>query len=663
MYPEYKKVDEFIRSASLVMNKNKTMQDVFTLICQRNANKVAVEYYDIKGKLKHYKYSKMKVNVFSFASTINNILKADGLHYPVGLKIANNQHWGEMFWAILMAGYKPLLIDARLPKEGTSNILTQSHAIAIVTDDVYSYDVTKISFDDIVDIKVTNTISPVWENEVIFCSSGTTGDVKLMIYNGEAICHQICCSLDLPKETKDIMYPEKYGKLKILAMIPFHHIFGFVAVFLWYTFYGKTMVFPRAITPSEIQKVCQKNGVTHVYSVPLFWDSLALNTQRKVELLEPERKELFQKFMQYNLGKVSKKEAGKAGWDITRCVIQKMLLGPKLRFCISGGGFLSNETITTINALGYPLSNGYGMTEIGVTSVELSSDVNERLKCSIGKPFHGVEYKIGDNHELLVKSPTLHIREIIGGKEQKTILDKDGFFQTGDIAESDQDGRYYLKGRIKDIIINANGENIFPDELEESFKSISFVGHLVVLGVKIANSHEEKVTLVLELENGVTDEQLEMVKAQVKERAQHLPHNVKISDVFLAKNKLPLANGIKVKRFLVKKSLENGSKDYVSINVKKETKKFDGFDEKTINSILVPMREIFAKVLVLSAFKIEDDANWIDDLGGDSMNYVELIKEVQERFDITFPEEKLGVMATVNDFVYEVAVLIKENAK
>ena len=75
------------------------------------------------------------------------------------------------------------------------------------------------------------------------------------------------------------------------------------------------------------------------------------------------------------------------------------------------------------------------------------------------------------------------------------------------------------------------------------------------------------------------------------------------------------------------------------------------------------MREIFAKVLILSAFKIEDDAHWIDDLGGDSMNYVELIREVQEKFGITFPEDKLGVMATVNDFVYEVALLKKENRK
>ncbi|HNX16072.1 MAG TPA: AMP-binding protein [Bacilli bacterium] len=367
--------------------------------------------------------------------------------------------------------------------------------------------------------------------------------------------------------------------------------------------------------------------------------------------------------MEYNLGKITKSEAGKAGWDVTRKVIQKMLLGPKIRFCISGGGFLSTDTAKAINGLGYPLCNGYGMTEIGVTSVELSSDVKERLKCSIGKPFHGVIYKINENHELLVKSPALHVREIIGGQEQKASIDEDGFFHTGDIAEMEEDGSYYLKGRIKDVIINADGENIFPDELEDAFKGLPHVTHLCVLGVKAKSSHEEKIALVLDLDNEVTDEQLESVKEQVKERSKHLPHHAKISEVYLAKNKLPLANGIKVKRFIVKKALESDSADYISINAKKEAKKFDGFDEKTIKEILVPMREIFSKVLVLSAFKIEDDAHWIDDLGGDSMNYVELIKEVQDKFTIDLPEDKLGTMTTVNDFVYEVAVLQKGNGK
>ena len=112
---------------------------------------------------------------------------------------------------------------------------------------------------------------------------------------------------------------------------------------------------------------------------------------------------------------------------------------------------------------------------------------------------------------------------------------------------------------------------------------------------------------------------------------------------------------MKVKRFVIKKALEDNSKEYVPIDSKKKAKTFEGFDQETINSILIPMREIFSKVLILPEFKIEDDAHWINDLGGDSMSYVELIRDVQEKFGIEFPESLLGQMTCVNDFVYEVA--------
>ena len=71
------------------------------------------------------------------------------------------------------------------------------------------------------------------------------------------------------------------------------------------------------------------------------------------------------------------------------------------------------------------------------------------------------------------------------------------------------------------------------------------------------------------------------------------------------------------------------------------------------------MRDLFSKVLILPKFKIQDDANWINDLGGDSMSYVELVKEAQDYFGIEFPEDKLGVMASVNDFTAEVAKIKK----
>ena len=657
------KVTQFLNTASDLFKTSRRMEDIFYMTMKNNSKKVAVQYINSKGKIKKYRYFRMRSHAYELASALSQYLIQQPKNRPIILKVANSPHWGEMFWAILMCGYKPLLIDARTSKDGAIHVAEMSKALAIITDDVYQYPIMKISISDLVEEKHHYSFTPTWENEVIFSSSGTTGDVKLMVFNGENLCNQICCSLDMGKETEDIMYPDKMGKVKILAMIPFHHIFGFVAVFLWYTFYGKTIVFPSSNAPSDIQYICQKVGITHVYSVPLFWDSLAQGVMRKAAMEGPQKQEILDKMIGYNTGKIDKSQAGIAASKVAKDTVQRKLLGNKVRFCISGGGFLSRETLTQINGLGYNLYDGYGMTEIGVTSVELSKEVETRLKGRIGHPLHGVEYKIDGNAqsgELLVKSPTIHIREIINGVEGPATLTPDGYFRTGDIAEADSTGGYYLKGRIKDIIINPDGENIFPDELEIYFKELPCVQQLCVLGYSPERNNIEKIALVLELDNKATEDDIKNIKDQVKEITPNLPHKVKIDGIFLSRGKLPLANNMKVKRFVIKKALEENSKEYLPIDNKKEVKTFEGFDQKVIESILIPMREIFSKVLILPTFKIEDDAHWINDLGGDSMSYVELIRDVQDHFQIEFPEELLsGQMATVNDFVYEVAKLKK----
>ena len=661
MATKFEKVTEFITVAAQLLSTSKRMEDIFHSTMKRNEKKIAVEYINHKGKIKHYRYSKLRSHAYELASVLSQYLIQQPKNVPIILKCANSPHWCEIFWAILMCGYKPLLIDARTSKEGAIHVAEMSKALAIITDDNNQYPITKISLSDLLEEKHHYSFSPTWENEVIFCSSGTTGDVKLMVFNGENLCNQICCSLEMGKETMDLMYPDKMGKLKILAMIPFHHIFGFVAVFLWFSFYGKTIVFPASNTPSDIQYICQKCGVTHVFSVPLFWDSLALGVSRKAEMEGPQKAALLDKMIGFNTGKITKEEAGIAATKVARDTVQKKLLGNKVRYCISGGGFLSRETLTAINGLGYNLYNGYGMTEIGVTSVELSPLVEVRLKGRIGRPLHGVEYKIdgnGQSGELLVRSGTVHIREIINGVEQPATLTPEGFFRTGDIAETDATGGYYLKGRIKDIIINADGENIFPDELEIYFKDLPLVQHLCVLGYSPEHNNVEKIALVLELDNKSNDEDLVKIREQIETIVPNLPHKVKIDGVFLSRGKLPLANNMKVKRFVIKKALEENSNEYVSINSKKEARTFEGFNPEDIETILKPMRHIFSEVLILPEFKIDDDAHWINDLGGDSMSYVELIRDVQDEFDIEFPESLLtGTMATINDFVYEVAKL------
>lgn len=667
MYPEYNHVKEMAHSTEMLLHTSRRMQDIFDISTKKNSKKIAVVYRNIKDKKRFYTYARLKAHSYIIASILDNLMIQQEKNRPLVLKAANGPHWLEIFWAILMCGYKPLLVDAKASKEGTENLIKQAKAAAIITDDNYLYNVPKFSLNDILADKKYSTygFSAKWENEVIFCSSGTTGDVKLMVYNGENLINQIVAAYDMCETTKDIYYPKRYGQMRMLSMLPLHHIFGFTATFLWYFFFGASFIFPKNNAPTEIQKACQESKVTHVYCVPLFWDSLAQSIERKKDLMSPTKQEYIDKLIGYNTGKIESEMAGPH--KAVQKMVQKNLLGRHIRFCISGGGYLDGKTQTIINGVGYPLYNGYGMTEIGVTSVELTPDVVLRLRGSIGIPLHGVTYKIVSNGkdsnvgELLVKSPITHIREIIGGVEKETNVDNEGFFHTGDIAEKDATNRYYLKGRIKDIIINSDGENIFPDEMEFYFKDIEHVQQLCILGINEKGKLNQKIVGVFEIDNKTDQEALEVIKQEIKEIGLNkLPKGVKITEFYFSRGKLPTANNMKVKRFVIKEAIESRSKEYIPFDLKKEPKKISGIDPNVAKELTEKMGKIFSKILILPLFKIEDDSHWVNDLGGDSMSYVELLSSVQEEFGVTIPENLYGQLASINDFVEQVALLKKK---
>ena len=179
--------------------------------------------------------------------------------------------------------------------------------------------------------------------------------------------------------------------------------------------------------------------------------------------------------------------------------------------------------------------------------------------------------------------------------EKETVLDN-GYFHTGDIVNKCETG-YMMKGRMKDVIINANGENIFPDELEIYFKDLENVTNLSVLGVVNKDKAlREDIVLVLELDDKTSEEALKELEKTIK--GIKLPHDTKIDAIYLAKNRLPMANNMKVKRFAIKKEIENGSNKYVLINSKKVSSKTRKLSEEALTKILPPVRELFSKILV-----------------------------------------------------------------
>lgn len=660
-------VKECIDRAVKVAATGQNMRDIYNGIVSNDPRSLSSISFDEAGKMIKTTYANFKDQVFVTASRLSKLLSATAPGTIVAIKLKNSPRWPVVFWALLMCGHSPLLIDAKLAKENTDNLLTQAKAKAIITSDEEKFCVPSYRWNDIAAEEADYQFRPDWANHVIFCSSGTTGDAKMMVYTGKNLVNQILAAIDIDKSNLDIIHP---GKIRNFAMLPFHHIFGFGAVYLWYAFYGKTHVYPASQSVQDMLYAIKKAKCTHIYSVPLLWDKIAQNVNVTIASMKHGFSDVFSRMIAYNTGKISKKEAGLGANKHINAMLKKKVLGKNVEFCISGGGFLSPKTQYSINGLGYPLYNGYGMTEIGIACVELSPDVDVRLRGSIGKPFHGYEFRIVDadgnvndnpvaTGELQIKSPVVHNREIIGGV-MKYVSFKDGFFPTGDIAYRNEEGQYFLRGRIKDTIILSNGENVYPDEIESYFKDVRNLNNVVCLGAKLPGEDEEKIVLVCEVDNSVTPETLLKIHDDIKAINATLPSEKKVQQVLINKRPLPLSGSMKVKRFMIKKAIEDGSADYIGFNSKKKKAvSFDGFDQKLVNETVARVTKVFAKVLALPEFKIEPDADWGKDLGGDSMSYIDMAQTLNREFKVDIPEELWGQLMTVNDFAKEILTLLK----
>lgn len=156
-------------------------------------------------------------------------------------------------------------------------------------------------------------------------------------------------------------------------------------------------------------------------------------------------------------------------------------LGGRLRIAASGAAPLGRELAEFYGAIGLPLIEGYGLTEAGV--VTLNPLDNPRFG-SIGKPLPGIELRLAEDGELLVKSPCLFSGYYKDPASTAAVL-HDGWLSTGDIAEIDPDGFVFIVGRKKELIVSSNGKKIYPTRIESLFKTEPLINQMILIGDKL----------------------------------------------------------------------------------------------------------------------------------------------------------------------------------
>lgn len=634
------KMKIFFNEADLLLQSSKTFKDIFDLQFKTwNKNKVFINI-NKDNKKDVVTFVEYRKQCLLYASTFISVLKDVEIGSFVALKHNNSPIWAYCFWGLLIAGYKPILINPITLKKDTDYLINQSNAKAVITDcdETYCVPTFKTSELEISSAPAKEN----WADEIAFCTSGTTGKSRIFVYTSENIVYQIYSAYIMPETTNDIMYN---SDLRLISIIPFSHIFGFVAVFLWYTFFGRTIVFPKSNAPEDLISAIKENKVSHIYAVPLFWNKVAKTFNESLFKEKESKQQLVNKLISYNNRDISKNEAGLASFKFVNKKVQKKILGCNVRYCIAGGSTLSEETLKTINGLGYPLYNGYGMTEIGITSVELSPKVTIRNKGSVGKPLKNVEYKI-ENNELLVKSPQIHSYTLINGIKSPSNVDEQGYFHTGDIA-SIEDGQTYIKGKIKDVIIGSNGENIYPEEIELHFSNLPNVENYVILGVK--RNDEEVVTLVLEITKQLNKEEIETLQNEIANRNESLPLAMQVRDFYLSTAPIPLNTSLKIKRYEVLDDLINRPETFVKLS-SGEVVDFKQFDSEKVNETLSHVLDIIADVLNINKENITPKSHVIVDLGGDSFTYMSIVASIESEFNIQIKSEFIGRLNTPNEF-------------
>lgn len=156
-------------------------------------------------------------------------------------------------------------------------------------------------------------------------------------------------------------------------------------------------------------------------------------------------------------------------------------LGGKIRVAASGAAPLGKDLAEFYAAIGMPLIEGFGLTEGGVATF---NPVDNPRSGSIGKLLPGVEARIEEDGELMLRSPCLFSGYFEDPVATAAVL-RDGWLATGDIAEMDSDGYLYITGRKKELIVASNGKKIYPARIEALLKREPLISHVLLIGDRL----------------------------------------------------------------------------------------------------------------------------------------------------------------------------------
>ncbi|HKV76999.1 MAG TPA: AMP-binding protein [Candidatus Sulfotelmatobacter sp.] len=567
-------------------------------------------------------YGKVVERAFGFAQELErrSVVKGD----RIMLWGENSAEWAAVFFGCALRGVVVVPMDDGASPDFARRVCAQVGAKLFVVsgrhrEEVGDLSVPVMGLEELAHLRQESAPSgrdmPGRDDilQIVF-TSGTTADPKGVVITHSNVLANIG---PLEKEIRAYLKYERFvHPVRFLNLLPLSHVFGqFLGMFLP-PLMGGTVIFQNELKPSEVMNTIRRERVSVLVSVPRVLQSLKHKVERDIEdrgHLEKFRRRFVESKDKHYLRR----------WWSFRALRKQF--GWKFLAFISGGAALDSDTEEFWGRLGYAVIQGYGLTE---TTSLISVNHPFRLgKGSIGKVLPGREVKLAEDGEILVKGGGV-ASGYWNSEGSHGVSDEQGWYRTGDIGALDVAGNLYFKGRKKEVIVTPGGINVHPADLEAALLKQPEVRECVVVGVERDGNAEPCAVVILR-----DDSDLESVVRRANEfLAEYQRMRMWME---WPQEDFPRTNTQKPKRQAIA--------DFVRARVERSG---SAGVSQAGNS---PLGELISRVAGRSVPNLPPDTSLDSDLGLSSLDRVELLSALEDRYQVDLSETRFSSVRTVGD--------------
>jgi long-chain acyl-CoA synthetase len=638
-------LEEDMRAQPKRIYTYRDLLELFETSTKRHATRVAMRI-ERDGRNEQYTYA----DVRELATRAAGFLASSGIKSGdrVMLVSHNAPEWGMTYFGVLKTGASCIPVDPESSLEEIINFTRAGEAAGIVISEklyaehsqlrarlhqeglsphVWTFaEVFALPDEATEDERLALLPSRVTAQSLasLIFTSGTTGRPKGVMLSHRNLTSMVSMlSSVFDMSTKD----------GVLSVLPLHHTFEFSTGFLTPLSRGAQITYLPELTGDALARAIKNGHVTGMVGVPALWELLHRRIKNKLY----ERSDW--------IGKTADAMIKANAWvrDRTPLNFGPIVfypihegLGGRIRYFISGGSALSEAIQKDFQGLGFTILEGYGLTEASPV-LTVTRPENRMLTGSVGRPLPGVEVKIADPDasgvgEVIARGPNVMLGYYSDESATRDAL-VERWLYTGDLGKLDDDGNLFLVGRSKEIIVDTNGKNVYPDELEEIYANSPHVKELSIVGLPDGIGEKVACLVVADDEYDITLSRAELrrrVEEHFREVSAGLPYYKRVKVLQFTDIELPRTATRKVKRgevTAILQALEASSKSTAASESEGAT---DVANRWLINLV--------ANVSSRPQSEISLNSR-LADLGFDSLMFVELAAAIENAGgSITAPE-------------------------